>query len=257
MPNASRPRRLPRLRRLLALATDNWPARGYLAVFAASVAAMLLFPDSGFAGIPALFTAPLSFLSVVLPFGPGTQGGGAVEALAVGYWVAWLLLCALVNAAVIGALAARSGTAASPGAPETLPSVSDSSGQKATVTAVATDAAHPRRQGIQALLAPAVDNWLARGYLAVVAAAVGYFLYAAYVLPDPQFSGIWPFMATAPLSILAVLVSLVVSPEWNPALAWLSPLVFSAGAVLAGLFNAVLLGRLARRLRAPKPRPAG
>ncbi|MFF5011362.1 SCO4225 family membrane protein [Streptomyces phaeochromogenes] len=254
MPNASRPRRLPRLRRLLALATDNWPARGYLAVFAASVAAMFLFPDSGFAGSPVLFTAPLSFLSVVLPFGPGTQGGGAVEALAVGYWVAWLLLCALVNAAVIGALAARSGTAPSPGAPEPLPSVSDSSEHKGTVTA---DSAHPRLKGIQALLAPAVDNWLARGYLAVVAAAVGFFLYAAYVLPDPGFAGIWPFMATAPLSILAVLVSLVVSPEWNPALAWLSPLVFSAGAVLAGLFNAVLLGRLARRLRAPEPRPAG
>jgi len=254
MPNASRPRRLPRLRRLLALATDSRPARGYLAVFAASVAVMLLFPDSGFAGSPVLLTAPLSFLSVVLPFGPGTQGGGAVEALAVGYWVGWLFLCALVNAAVIGALAARSTTAAAPGTSEPLPRVPDHSAQKGTDTA---DSAHPRLQGIRTLLAPAVDNWLARGYLAVVAAAVGFFLYAAYVLPDPGFAGIWPFMATAPGSILAVLVSLVVSPEWNPARAWLSPLAFSAGAVLSGLVNAVLLGRLAHRLGTPEPRPAG
>ncbi|GDY71267.1 hypothetical protein SAV31267_007520 [Streptomyces avermitilis] len=52
MPTVSRPRRLPRLRQLLALATDNWLARGYLAVLAASVAAMFLFPESGFAESP-------------------------------------------------------------------------------------------------------------------------------------------------------------------------------------------------------------
>ncbi|WYB38362.1 hypothetical protein WJ438_28845 [Streptomyces sp. GD-15H] len=61
-------------------------------------------------------------------------------------------------------------------------------------------------------------------------------------------------MTTAPLSIVALLVA---SPaEWASSLAWLSPLVFSAGAALSGLFNAVLLGRLARTLRAPKARPA-
>ncbi|MFF3375953.1 SCO4225 family membrane protein [Streptomyces sp. NPDC002680] len=248
MPNASRPRRL------LALATGNWLARGYLAVFGASVATMLVFPDSAFAGSPVLLTVPLSFLSVVLPVGPGTQGGGAAEVLAVGSWVGWLLLCALVNAAVIGALAARQATASSPVARESLPRVPDHSEQKGTDTA---DSAHPRLQGMRTLLAPAVDNWLARGYLVVVAAAVGFFLYAAYVLPDPGFAGIWPFMATAPFSVLAVLVGVVVSPEWNPARAWLSPLSFSAGAVLAGLINAVLLGRIARRLRAPDPRPVG
>ncbi|MFF0445982.1 SCO4225 family membrane protein [Streptomyces sp. NPDC004609] len=113
--------------------------------------------------------------------------------------------------------------------------------------------AHPRLRRIRALLAPAVDNWLARGYLAVVAASLGFFLYAAYLSPDPGFAGIWPFMATAPLSTFAFLVP---TPGWDSSLAWLSPLVFSAGAALAGLVNAVLLGLLARRLRAREPRPA-
>ncbi|MEU2282750.1 hypothetical protein ABZ614_12580 [Streptomyces sp. NPDC013178] len=241
MPNASRPRRLPRLRRLLALATDNWLARGYLAVVAASVVVMFLFPESGFVPDPLMLTAPLSFLSVVLPFGPGTEGGGAVEVLAVGFWAVWLLLCALVNAAVLGALAAGSATAASPGAGE----------RRGTDMA---PSARPRLRRTRALLAPAVDNWLARGYLAVVAASLGFFLCAVYLLPDPGFAGIWPLMATAPLSIVALLAT---SPaEWATSLTWLSPLVFSAGAALSGLFNAVLLGLLARRLRTREPRPA-
>ncbi|KUL26257.1 SCO4225 family membrane protein [Streptomyces regalis] len=230
MPNASRPRRLPRLRRFLALATDNWHARGYLAVVAVSVLVMVVFPDSGLAASPMMLTAPLSFAGVVLPFGPGTEGGGAVEVFAVGSWAVWLLVCAVVNAAVLGALATRSASAA-------------------------TDvAAQPRPGRVPALLAPAVDNWLARGYLAVVAAAVGFFLWAAYLSPDPGFAGIWPLMATAPLSILALLVA--APAEWGSSVAWLSPLMFSAGAALAGLFNAVLLGRLAHRLRAREARPA-
>ena len=112
--------------------------------------------------------------------------------------------------------------------------------------------ASPRRQRARALLAPAVDNWLARGYLAVVAASLGFFLCAVYVLPDPGFAGIWPLMATAPFSILALLVP---TPAQYSSLTWLSPLIFSAGTALCGLFNAVLLGRLAHRLRAPEPRP--
>ena len=240
MANASRPRRLPRLRRIFALATDNWPARGYLAVFVASVAVMLLFPDSGIAASPLLLTAPLSLLSMALPFGPGTQGSWAVEALAISYWVVWLLLCALVNAAVIGALATRTATAATPGAagprPRSLPL--------------------PRPQGIRGLLTPAYDNWLARGYLAVVAAAVGFFLYASYLAPDPGFAAIWPLIVTAPLSIIALLGSLAVTPDWDSSYAWLRPLVFSSGAALSGLVNAALLGRLAKMLRTPEPRPA-
>ncbi|WP_369246870.1 SCO4225 family membrane protein [Streptomyces sp. R41] len=105
MPNASRPRRLSRLRQLLALATDNWPARSYLAVFAASVPVAFLFPESIYATGHLLLTAPLSSLGMVLPFGPGTEGGGAAEALAIAFSAVWLLLSALVNAAALGALA--------------------------------------------------------------------------------------------------------------------------------------------------------
>lgn len=250
MVNASRPRRLPRLRRLLTLATDNWLARGYLAVVAASVLVMLVFPDSGFAPSPLMLTAPLSFLSVIFPFGPGTGGGGPVEVLAIGFWAVWLLLCALVNAAVLGAVAARPATAVSPGAGEPLPRIPDPSEKEGTDTARSE---RPRLQRTRALLAPAVDNWLARGYLAVVAAALGFFLCAAFVMQDPGFAGIWPLMATAPLSILAIAVA--VPAEWASSLSWLSPLVFSAGAALSGLCNAVLLGLLARRLRTREQRP--
>ncbi|MEV5011425.1 hypothetical protein [Streptomyces sp. NPDC055692] len=250
MPNASRPRRIPRLRRLLALATDNWLARGYLAVFAASVLVMFLFPDSGFVPDPLMLTAPLSFLSVVFPFGPGTEGSGAVEVLAVGFWAVWLLLCALVNAAVLGALVARSATTAPAGAREPLPRIADPSEQEGTGMA---RSARPRLQRIRVLLAPAVDNWLARGYLAVVAAALGFFLYAVYLSPDPGFAGIWPLMATAPLSILASLAAALA--EYS-SLSWLSPLIFSACVTLSGLVNAVLLGLLARRLRAREARQA-
>lgn len=250
MPNASRPSRLPRLRRLLEFATDNWLARGYLAVVSVSVLVMFLFPDSGFVPDPLMLTAPLSFLAVVLPFGPGTEGGGAADALATGFWFAWLLLCALVNAAVLGALVVRSATAASPGAREPLPRMPDPSGEEQTGMA---RSARPRPRRVRALLAPAVDNWLARGYLAVVAASLGFFLYAVYLSPDPGFAGIWPLMATAPLSILTFLVAV---PAEYSSLSWLNPWVFSAGVAVSGLFNAVLLGLLARRLRSREPHPA-
>ncbi|GAB3179487.1 SCO4225 family membrane protein [Streptomyces incanus] len=249
MPNGSRPRILPH--RLLVLATGNWLARSYLAVFALSLLVMFLFPESGFAMSFLLLTAPLSFMAMVLPFGPGTEGGWAVEAGAIGFWAVWLLLCAFVNAAVLGALLTRSAKATSPGSRELLPRGPDSPEREGTDEA---RPASPRVRRIRALLAPAVDTWLARGYLAVVAASLGFFLVAAYLLPDPGFAGIWPLMTTAPLSIVALLLA---SPaEWASSLAWLSPLLFSAGAALSGLFNAVLLGRLARTLRAREARPA-
>ncbi|MGP4084206.1 SCO4225 family membrane protein [Streptomyces sp. KR55] len=114
----------------------------------------------------------------------------------------------------------------------------------------------PRLQGIRALLAPAADNWFARGYLAVVAASLGFFLYAVYLSPDPGFAGIWPLMTTAPLSMLVSLPLMAVSPAGDSSLAWLSPLLFSAGTALSGMFNAVLLGLLARRLTTREPHPA-
>lgn len=68
MPLPSRPRQL------LALATDNWPARAYLAVVGLSVAAMFVVPESPVAASSFILTAPLSFLGAALPFGPGTEG---------------------------------------------------------------------------------------------------------------------------------------------------------------------------------------
>ncbi|NEB95411.1 SCO4225 family membrane protein [Streptomyces bauhiniae] len=201
-----------RPRRLFTLATGNWLSRGYLAVLALSVGAMFAFPEGGFGLDPMTLTAPLSFLGMAFPFGPGTEGSLAVEVLATGFWAGLLLLGALGNAAALGALASRSAGAS------------------------------PRRR-VRGLMAPAVDNWLSRGYLAVVAAAIGFFLYAVCLSPDPGFAGIWPLMATAPLSIVAITAS---GPMGDGSL---SLVVFSAGTALAGLCNAVLLGRLARALR--------
>ncbi|MGW0597232.1 SCO4225 family membrane protein [Streptomyces sp. NPDC002776] len=98
MPKDSRPRRL------LALATDSWPARGYLGVCAASLGAAFVFPDSLFASAHLLLTAPLSTMTIALPFGPGTEGGGPAQALALSFSAGWLLLSALVYAAAVGTL---------------------------------------------------------------------------------------------------------------------------------------------------------
>ncbi|MFC8778731.1 SCO4225 family membrane protein [Streptomyces nigra] len=210
----------PRLRlpRLLVLGTDSRLARGYLVVFGLSVLVMQILPDSPVAMAPMLLTAPLSLFGVALPFGPGTEGGGPGEALAVGFWAAWVLLCALVNAAALGALTAKRSASA------------------------------PVRSNVPArnLLAPAVDNWLARAYCAVVAVALGFFLYAVLLSPDPGFAGIWPLITAAPFSFLAVPLSL---PAEYSGIPGLGTLVFTVAVGLAGLVNAVLIGRLAHRLR--------
>ncbi|WP_221352854.1 SCO4225 family membrane protein [Streptomyces beigongshangae] len=116
-----------------------------------------------------------------------------------------------------------------------------------------TPVSHSLAPRLRRLLAPAVDNRPARGYLALVAAALVFFLYAVYLSPDPGFAGIWPMMATAPLGILAVMAA---APVEHALPSGLSPLVFSAGVVLAGLVNAALIGLLARRLRTRAPHPA-
>ncbi|WP_405932199.1 SCO4225 family membrane protein [Streptomyces sp. NBC_00827] len=116
------------------------------------------------------------------------------------------------------------------------------------------NASRPRHlPRLRQLLVPAVDNWLARGYLAVVAASLGFFLGAWYVGPDPGLSGAYPLMATAPFSFLGLLVSI---PAEYSSLTWLSPLIFAVGTALSGLVNAVLLGRFARRQRVREPQPA-
>ncbi|MCX5235175.1 hypothetical protein OG824_08030 [Streptomyces prunicolor] len=221
MPQTSLPRRL------LALATDNWPARTYLTVVGVSVAAMFVAPESPVAAGPLILTAPLSLLSVVLPFGPGTEG--PLQALAFGSWTVWLLLCALVNAAVLGALAKRSPT-------------TTTTAQRRTASAPPT---HTRTLArLRTLLAPAVDNWPARAYLAMVAASLVFFLCADYILADPTFAALWPLMVTAPTGFLAFLLPTS------------SPLAFAATTALCGLANAVLLGHLAHRLRAGEAHPA-
>ena len=216
MPQTSRPRRL------LALATDNWPARAYLTAVGVSVAAMFVAPESPVAAGPLILTAPLSLLSVILPFGPGTEG--PLQALAFGSWTVWLLLCALVNAAVLGALAKRSPTT--------------------TTTAPPTRTSARTHVRLRTLLAPAVDNWPARAYLAVVTASLAFFLCSDYILADPTFAAIWPLMATAPAGFLAFLLPTS------------SPLAFAATTALCGLANAVLLGHLARTLRPREGHPA-
>ncbi|WP_240929902.1 SCO4225 family membrane protein [Streptomyces coryli] len=114
--------------------------------------------------------------------------------------------------------------------------------------------ARPRSRRILALLTPAFDNWLSRGYLTLVGASLAFFLWASYLSGDPGFAAIWPFITTAPGSILALLLPV---PVAGSPLDWLGPLLFTAGATLSGLVNAALLGVLARQLRMREPRTAG
>ncbi|MCZ0980584.1 hypothetical protein O1L60_20820 [Streptomyces diastatochromogenes] len=150
-----------------------------------------------------------------------------------------------MNAAALGALATRATT-------EPMRSAAQAPTDTRPKEPRTPTATRPKR--IRTLLAPAVDNWLARAYLAVVAAALGFFLCATFVLPDPGFAGIWPLMATAPFSLLALAAS---APfEVLPSPTWTAPLLFSLGTALSGLLNAVLLGLLSHRLRSRAPRPA-
>lgn len=103
-----------RPRRFLALATGSRPARGHPALLGAAVLGTVLFPDAGPLVDPALRAAPLPFAVVVLPFGPGGATEGAAGVLAGGLRVRWLPLCALVNAAVPGALVPGGAPAARP-----------------------------------------------------------------------------------------------------------------------------------------------
>ncbi|MFD4834897.1 SCO4225 family membrane protein [Streptomyces uncialis] len=107
-----------------------------------------------------------------------------------------------------------------------------------------------RSTRLRAILAPAFDNWASRAYLAAVAVSLGVFLYAAYLSPEEGFAAIWPMATTAPLGIVALLVT----PEADSSLGWLSTPLFTAGTALAGLANATLLGLFARKI-APRRTP--
>ncbi|MGX2994395.1 SCO4225 family membrane protein [Streptomyces sp. JNUCC 64] len=113
-----------------------------------------------------------------------------------------------------------------------------------------TGAARPR---LRRFLALATDNWPARGYLAVVAASLGFFLHASYLAPDPGFAAVVPLLTTAPLGALGLAVP---AQAWDSSFAWVSPLLFTATGALAGLVNAALLGTLARGVRARLSHPA-
>ncbi|BDH05794.1 SCO4225 family membrane protein [Streptomyces seoulensis] len=237
MPNLSRPRRL------LALATGHRLVRGCLAAFAVSALAVVLFPSADLDRIPSLLTAPLSVLTPFLPFGPGSGADTPAEVLASSVWVALLLVSALVTAAVLCYLATRPAAA-----PESLPCASAPPAQRGSDRA---QPASSRMHRLRTLLAPAVDNWLARGYLAVVAVALTYFLGVTFSGPDSGYAAVYPVVTTAPLSILVFVVA--IPTEFYPA-AWVHPLVLSTGTILAGQFNAVRIGRYAHSQRAREQR---
>lgn len=104
----------------------------------------------------------------------------------------------------------------------------------------------PRARRLRAWLTLATDNWLSRGYLVVAGSALALFLYAVYLSPDPGFAAIWPFAATLPLSAVAFLAP---SPELDPSVDWLTPLLFAAWVSLCALVNAGLLGLAVRAFR--------
>ncbi|MFG3093912.1 SCO4225 family membrane protein [Streptomyces sp. NPDC048202] len=104
----------------------------------------------------------------------------------------------------------------------------------------------PRSGRLRAWLTLATDNWLSCGYLVVAGSALGFFLYAVYLSPDPGFAAIWPFAVTLPLSAVAFLAP---SPELDPAVDWLTPLLFAAWIALCALANAGLLGMAVRAFR--------
>ncbi|WP_051720647.1 SCO4225 family membrane protein [Streptomyces sp. NRRL F-2799] len=96
-------------------------------------------------------------------------------------------------------------------------------------------------------LAPAVDNWLASGYLAVVAVALAYFLGDTFFRPDSGYAAVSPVITTVPPSIP---VFVVAAPTESYPVTWMHPMVLSAGTILAGLFDAVHIGRYAHTQRA-------
>ncbi|MFD4724769.1 SCO4225 family membrane protein [Streptomyces seoulensis] len=104
----------------------------------------------------------------------------------------------------------------------------------------------PRSGRLRAWLTLATDNWPSRGYLVAAGSAIGFFLYAVYLTPDPGFAAIWPFAATLPLSAVAFLTP---TPELDPAANWLTPLLFTAWVSGCALVNAGLLGMAVRAFR--------
>ncbi|MEU4681842.1 SCO4225 family membrane protein [Streptomyces xinghaiensis] len=106
---------------------------------------------------------------------------------------------------------------------------------------------------LRAALAPAVDNWLCRCYLAAVAVTAGAALYEDLFVSqaDASMAYVAPMLLTAPLNML-----FMVALGWIP-----TDAPFYLGVAVGAVVNAALLGAAVRTLRgrrapASSPRPA-
>ncbi|MDW4907519.1 hypothetical protein RB628_19735 [Streptomyces sp. ADMS] len=97
------------------------------------------------------------------------------------------------------------------------------------------------------LLTLATDNWLSRGYLAVVVAATGFFLVDTFFVShaDASMSGVVPWLLTAPLSLLYTLL-----PEGtlNGTGDGVFLALYLAGIAAAALANAAFMGFALRKI---------
>ncbi|MFB6503180.1 SCO4225 family membrane protein [Streptomyces sp. NPDC056099] len=96
---------------------------------------------------------------------------------------------------------------------------------------------------VRALYRLAVANPASAVYLGIVGASI-VFEMAAALLSDPGIVGVWPFLLTAPTSLVTVAVGQVL---WNDA----SPVWFmTAGVVFSALVQSFALGAVLETLRA-------
>ncbi|UIX33920.1 SCO4225 family membrane protein [Streptomyces sp. GQFP] len=106
------------------------------------------------------------------------------------------------------------------------------------------------------LLTLATDNWLSRGYLAVVVAATGFFLVDTFFVShtDASMAGAVPWLLTAPLSLLYTLL-----PEGtlNGTGDGAFLAVYLVGIGVAALANAAFMGFALRRIRPASARTVG
>ncbi|MER7576170.1 hypothetical protein [Streptomyces sp. NPDC126514] len=104
--------------------------------------------------------------------------------------------------------------------------------------------------GAAAGAAKIADNWISRGYLALVAATLAWVvLDAAWgQQADGTFAAVWPLLLTAPVSLLATALPLV---EGATGLALYGVVVLGAA-----LINAYVIGAVVRRIRRSRPASA-
>lgn len=105
------------------------------------------------------------------------------------------------------------------------------------------------------LLTSATDNWLSRGYLAVVAAATAFFLVDAFLVSheDATMSGAVPWLLTAPLSLLYTLLP---DGTLNGTGSGAFTALYLVGIAAAALANAAFMGLALRKIRPASGRAA-